>query len=204
MSLTDFALPFLLAAILLSFERLGYVLIWRQPQSFANWAARLRIADDPLSALERLFYAFKLLQLLVFSSWILAFSDTAIPYPMGTTVSQGFAIGLVLVGQVLNLSTFWQLGRVGIFYGVRFGYSIPWCTGFPFSVCPHPQYLGTVMSIWGVFLLFRYPAVDWFLLPAVETVFYFLGAHFENSDEKQNSRVGDDASEVSEVVVESN
>jgi hypothetical protein len=40
------------------------------------------------------------------------------------------------------------------------GHYIPWCTGFPFTVCAHPQYVGTVMSIWGVFLLFRYPEMN--------------------------------------------
>jgi methylene-fatty-acyl-phospholipid synthase len=181
MSLSEFILPLLLASFLLSFERLGYLLAWHRPQTFMNWGARMRIANDPVSALERLFYAFKLLQLIVFGSWIFVYSDSVVPLPMGSPMSQGLAIALLVTGQILNLSTFWTLGRNGVFYGARFGHNIPWRSGFPFSICPHPQYLGTVMSIWGLFLLFRYPAADWYLIPAVETVFYWLGAYFERS-----------------------
>lgn len=184
MPLTDFILPLLLASLLLSFERISYVLIWQKPRTFVNWTARMRIAEDPVGALERLFYGFKILQLLVFSSWIIVFSDSLVPFTTGNMVSQSLAIGLLSVGQLLNLSTFWQLGRKGIFYGARFGHDVPWRTGFPFSVCPHPQYLGTVMSIWGVFLFFRYPGTDWYLIPTVETLFYILGAHFEKLDSK--------------------
>lgn len=200
MLLTDFLLPLLLASFLLSFERITYLLIWRQPDTFMKWAEALRIAPDPVSTLERLFYGFKLLQLMVFATWILTYSDTVVPLPSGNTISQGFAAGLIVIGQILNLSTFWQLGRKGIFYGVRFGHNIPWCNGFPFSVCPHPQYLGTVMSIWGLFLLFLYPGLEWILIPAVQTVFYFLGAHFENSDADQLSSTDTNAAELQKAI----
>jgi len=32
-----------------------------------------------------------------------------------------------------------------------------------------------VLSIWGFFLLMCFPYDDWYLLPAVETVYYVLG-----------------------------
>lgn len=203
MPLTDFILPLLLASSLLSIERISYVLIWRKPREFARWAARTRIAGGPVRALERLFCVFKFLQLLVFSSWIFAFSDSSVPFPTGSIVSQSVAAGLILAGQLLNFSTFWQLGRKGIFYGARFGHDIPWRTGFPFSVCPHPQYLGTVMSIWGVFLLFRYPGTDWYLIPFVETVFYMLGAYLEKSDPNQTTNIGDHSLDRIKEIVES-
>ena len=71
---------------------------------------------------------------------------------------------------------FVRLGSVGVFYGTRFGHVVQWCTGFPFSLLSHPQYVGTVLSIWGLFLLTRYPAPDWFLLPLLETAYYVMGA----------------------------
>ena len=43
----------------------------------------------------------------------------------------------------------------------------------------HPQYVGAVLTIWGFFLVMRFPHADWFLLPAVETVYYSVGAYFE-------------------------
>ena len=91
------------------------------------------------------------------------------------------AAGLVLIlaGQVLNFSVFYRLGKIGAYYGVRFGHEVPWCRDFPFSLLKHPQYIGAVMSIWGFFLVMRFPHGDWFGLPALETVYYALGAYCE-------------------------
>jgi methylene-fatty-acyl-phospholipid synthase len=86
---------------------------------------------------------------------------------------------LIVVGQSLNLSVFYRLGRVGVFYGNRFGYEISWRREFPFSLLQHPQYVGTVLSIWGFFLVLRFPHDDWYLLPTLETVYYAVGAYFE-------------------------
>ena len=88
------------------------------------------------------------------------------------------AAGLVLIlaGQGLNFSAFYQRGEVGVYYGVRFGHEAPWRRGFPFSLLKHPQYVGAVMSICGFFLVMRFPHGDWFVLPALETVYYALGA----------------------------
>jgi methylene-fatty-acyl-phospholipid synthase len=88
-------------------------------------------------------------------------------------------LALIAGGQTLNLSVFYRLGNVGVFYGDKFGYEIPWCRRFPFSLFKHPQYAGTLLSIWGFFLVMRFPHDDWYLLPILETVYYSLGAYFE-------------------------
>jgi methylene-fatty-acyl-phospholipid synthase len=80
---------------------------------------------------------------------------------------------------MLNMSVFYRLGKVGVFYGNKFGYALPWCQALPFSLLRHPQYVGTVLAIWGLFLLVRFPHDDWYMLPALETLYYALGAHFE-------------------------
>ena len=92
-----------------------------------------------------------------------------------------FSLGavLIVVGQILNVSVFYRLGKVGVFYGDRFGHEVRWCQKFPFSWCKHPQYIGTLFSIWGFFLVMRFPHDDWYILPALETVYYVLGAYFE-------------------------
>jgi methylene-fatty-acyl-phospholipid synthase len=69
---------------------------------------------------------------------------------------------------------------VGVFYGNRFGDDVPWCDSFPFSVTAHPQYVGTVLTIWGLFLATRFPHPDWCILPAVATMFYATSAHLES------------------------
>ena len=86
---------------------------------------------------------------------------------------------LIVAGQLLNLSVFYRLGRVGVFYGGRFGHAVPWTDDFPFSVFAHPQYVGAVTSIWGFFLVMRFPHGDWYVLPVLETVYYALGARLE-------------------------
>ena len=55
--------------------------------------------------------------------------------------------------QTLNVSMYNAIGKNGVYYGEKLGSKVPWCTSFPFSVVSHPQYVGSVLSIWGVFAL---------------------------------------------------
>jgi methylene-fatty-acyl-phospholipid synthase len=120
---------------------------------------------------------FKFVQLAVFVSWCAPFAGSG-PGTNDTAVAVAGVL-LIGVGQFLNYTVFRRLGRVGVFYGNRFGRPTVWCTRFPFSVLSHPQYLGASLSIWGFFLLLRFPHDDWFVLPAVETIYYAAGAYLE-------------------------
>jgi phosphatidyl-N-methylethanolamine N-methyltransferase len=167
---------FVAAAILLAFERIAYVWVWRCPRSFTALCALF--SDEPQAPvviLERLFNCFKVIQISVFLAWFyfhpnrpLWLTGSMMPLTAGAT--------LVIVGQVLNLSVFYRLGSVGVFYGNRFGYQVPWCTEFPFSLMDHPQYVGALLSIWGLFLAVQFPRPDWYAIPALESVYYALGA----------------------------
>lgn len=169
-----------LAAALLAIERVCYVLAWRRPDAFCRWAARCGIARDGVCALERCFYAFKLIQAGVFVGWWRHFATGALlPFDGGPLAIACGAL-LVAAGQLLNFSAAHRLGRIGMFYGVRFGHVVPRCTRFPYSVLSHPQYVGTVATIWGLFLLVRFPHPDWWIVPAIETAWYALGAVLEN------------------------
>jgi methylene-fatty-acyl-phospholipid synthase len=165
------------AAVLLSLERLFYIGIVHTPGRFRAWFAEVLTVTDPVAAVERLFYGFKVLQVLVFASWCYAFGGGWEP----ARVNAATVVGLVAMaaGQGLNASVFYRLGRIGAFYGAQFGREVPWSRAFPFSVFKHPQYVGTVTSIWGFFLVARFPAADWWMLPALETVYYTLGARLE-------------------------
>lgn len=171
----------LLMACLLSVERIAYLWIWHRPRSFEALCARAPIAatGTPVEALHLLFWFFKVLQLTVFAVWCWVWGNGSLwpAHDSRTTLLAGF--GILLLGQVLNLSVFYRLGKVGVFYGNRFGHPVPWCARFPFSLLRHPQYVGTVLSIWGFFLAMRFPNGDWFLLPALETVYYTAGGYFE-------------------------
>ena len=174
-------MAFLVAAALLSLERICYVWVWRFPESFrALCRGSLgNLLGEPVDALRWIFYGFKLLQVLVFIGWCYIYNSGSL-WPASESILP-LAAGLLLigVGQVFNLGVFYRLGNRGVFYGNRFGLQIPWNSAFPFSLLKHPQYVGAVLSIWGFFIAMRFPRSDWYILPSLETVYYFLGAYFE-------------------------
>ena len=49
--------------------------------------------------------------------------------------------------QALNLGIYRAIGLDGVYYGSRLGRKVPWCTGFPFSIVSHPQYVGSCMTV---------------------------------------------------------
>ena len=167
------------AAVVLSVERACYVWIARAPRRFSAWCTRPTVArlGEPVVVVRKLFYGFKVVQLSVFAWWWWVFGRS------GFAVSEGLALWvgglLVLIGQTLNWSVFYRLGTVGVFYGDRLGHDVPRCRDFPFSLFTHPQYVGTVLSIWGFFAATRFPHDDWALLPALETGYYVIGTYLE-------------------------
>jgi len=171
----------LLAAALLAVERVTYVLVWRDPDRFRRWveSSDPENSSDPVDALKRLFLLFKLIQIGVFAAWIIAFSDVFPPLPTAPLPWLLLGLALLVVGQILNFGVFWRLGKVGVFYGNKLGHEVPWVKGFPFSLVPHPQYVGTLMSIWGLFLVMRYPNPDWMVLPLISTFYYLLAMQLE-------------------------
>ena len=172
---------FIAAALLLSLERISYILIWYHPERFQQLCRQPLLSrfGDPVDVLQLLFYGFKAIQLTVFIGWCYLFGNGDLSPFTGSVLSLVVGSMLIVIGQVLNFSVFYRLGKVGVFYGNRFGHQIPWCDRFPFSLIRHPQYVGTLVSIWGFFLVMRYPYGDWFVLPALQTVYYWVGARFE-------------------------
>ena len=168
---------FLVVALLLSLERVFYIWVRRHPETFSALCRRpaLRFLGTPVDGVQRFFYVFKVIQIGVFLLWCGYFGDGTI----GPAWPMAAGSVLILVGQVLNFSVFYRLGKVGVYYGSRFGHEVPWCRDFPFSLLKHPQYVGAIVSIWGFFLIMRFPHGDWFVLPVLETVYYALGAHYE-------------------------
>jgi len=172
---------FLAAAALLSLERICYIWVWHFPESFRGFCARPLVASfgEPVAVLRRLFYCFKAVQIAVFAGWCYYNGYGAFSPLAGGTLAQVAGGALIVGGQILNFSVFYRLGSVGVFYGNRYGYEIPWCSGFPFSLLKHPQYVGTVFSVWGLFLAIGFRSHNWFILPSLETIYYVLGACFE-------------------------
>jgi phosphatidyl-N-methylethanolamine N-methyltransferase len=173
--------PLLGAAAALSLERACYVWIARAPGAFRRWCARPVVSrfGEPIAIVRKLFYAFKVLQLSVFAGWCAMHAGESLVPATGDMAAQGIGGALIIAGQVLNWSVFFRLGAVGVFYGNRLGYEVPWSRAFPFSLFSHPQYVGTVLSIWGMFLVMRFPHADWSLLPTLETVYYIASTCLE-------------------------
>lgn len=174
-----------IAAALLAVEKVTYYWVWHHPAAFRAWFVRqpaLRGCSDPVAAFERLFRLFKAVQLAVYGGWIIGFSVRDGWFPNTDPFWIVVALALIACGQTLNLAVFARLGRDGTFYGVRFGRPVEWVEGFPFSVVPHPQYTGTLLSIWGLFLFLRFPEPDWVALPLVATALYGWNAWFERRE----------------------
>ena len=172
---------FLGAALLLALERVCYMAIARAPGRFGRECARPVIAwlGSPVTVVGTLFCGFKVLQAAVFLGWCYVQGEGSIVPAGAGAIALALAGGLIVVGQVLSLGVFYRLGAVGVFFGDRLGHPTPWCREFPFSCISHPQYVGTVLTIWGIFLVLRFPHPDWYLIPVLETVYYAVGGWLE-------------------------
>ncbi|MAA73157.1 MAG: hypothetical protein CMN28_00440 [Salinisphaeraceae bacterium] len=171
------------AALLLSFERLTYYWISNNPQSWLRLCEQpllARLRRQPTELVQWLFYLFKLIQFAVFYGWCVIFSGEWMPLPTAPTLVLALGVIILVLGMVLNFGVFYRLGSTGVFYGKQLGHDeLPWVRGFPFSVMRHPQYYGTLMSIWAFFLIMRFPEWDWILLPLLETAYYTIGSRYE-------------------------
>ena len=170
-----------LAAAALAIERLVYIWISRRPDTLERLLSRWSLLSSAgaINVLAGLFGVFKVVQLAVFFTWCGLYSrlQPSHSWPDYDAIVAGAL--LIVGGQLLNLRVFHLLGRTGVFYGTRFGAQLPWRTDFPFSVMSHPQYVGACMSVWGFFLVMRFPYDDWYVLPILETAYYAAGSVLE-------------------------
>jgi len=61
-------------------------------------------------------------------------------------------------GQILNLSVYDKLGLEGVYYGGQFK-KLPMVTSFPYTICSNPQYIGCVLTHYGILLFYPYQEV---------------------------------------------
>ena len=137
--------------ILLSTPYAIYIIVWTQSDAFISLIKQLQLGVSPIDLFAYLVYAIKLLQLIVLTLYFFAigfmWKFSPIRTVMGTII---FAFG-----QFFNASTYHTIGYNGVHYGCRLNREkpIPWVYGFPFNVVSHPQYVGSVLSIWGILLV---------------------------------------------------
>ncbi|KAK3945559.1 phosphatidyl-N-methylethanolamine N-methyltransferase [Diplogelasinospora grovesii] len=86
---------------------------------------------------------------------------------------------LLACGNILVISSTWQLGITGTFLGDYFGILMDsMVTGFPFNITNAPMYYGSTMSFLGTALLYGKPAG--ILVTAEVLVVYLIAIQFEN------------------------
>jgi phosphate transport system substrate-binding protein len=152
----------LVAAALLSLERLCYVYVSRAPERFRRFCQRPVVASsgEPVEVLQRLFYGFKAIQFAVFLGWCYVHGQGSLSPTGSSILPLGIGSALIAFGQMLNYVVFYRLGKVGVFYGNKLGYDIPWSRAFPFSWLRHPQYVGTICSMCAEDFMSRRPHID--------------------------------------------
>jgi len=168
----------LVAVLLLTLERGSYVWIVRRTERFRRLCTTRAVSwiGEPVTVVAVLFGAFKVVQISVFLAWWYFHEDGH----LAGAATLAMAATLLLAGQALNFGVFYRLGATGVFFGDQLGHEVPWCRAFPFSWIAHPQYVGTVLTIWALFLAARFPHPDWYVLPGVATAFYAVSAHLES------------------------
>ena len=125
-----------------------YFFIWRFPKAFETCIGR----RDPVKTTACLSLSLKTaLVLHIFGTGLMNGQTVSFVSGIG-----GLSLCAIGCGQLLNGLVFYRLGERGVFYGNKFGHHVPWVNGFPFNVFPHPQYLGAVLSLVGL-----YPLVSW-------------------------------------------
>lgn len=63
---------------------------------------------------------------------------------------------LLIIGQDLNTAVYYKLGLIGVYYGNKLGYELPYITTFPYNIgIKNPQYVGCVLTLCGL-----YPLID--------------------------------------------
>lgn len=136
---------------LVAFPHLFYAFVWFQPHLFRALAGPCR----PVQVFAAVASVLKLVQGLAVAAWLL--EKSPVPWkkwPERISALQwcGFAL-LVGVGQALNVSLYRAIGMRGVYYGTKLGEEVPWHDGYPFTIVAHPQYVGSVLTLWGGYLL---------------------------------------------------
>jgi methylene-fatty-acyl-phospholipid synthase len=93
--------------------------------------------------------------------------------------AQAAGYTLLVVGNVLVVSSTWRLGITGTFLGDYFGILMDeMVTGFPFNVTSAPMYWGSTMNFLGTALVYGKPAG--LLLTAGVYLVYVVALRFED------------------------
>lgn len=155
-------------AMILSMHHWYYFLVWTRAKSFQSICNAFGFVDY-VRAFAMGAHLIKVFQLVAIVIWYCTLPWLMEASPIDywsafvkkaeniSLVRWCLGIELVLLGQILNVAVYQTLGEAGVYYGCRLGKTIPWVHGLPFSVVPHPQYLGATLSEIGGCILLATP-----------------------------------------------
>jgi len=190
----EVTLHFQAAFFALLIERLCYTWVHTFSPSFVrfcNTAIGRNMGKKPLDVVLTIFYINKCIQLgtfLTFYWYILGWTN---PFAEGVLVRLAQCTRFqyvslmhgIALGQGLNTAIYRAIGKAGVYYGYRLGEEVPWVTGFPFSVFPHPQYFGVCVCVMGVNIFCATTAhvqAGWLNLTMVQVLLYVYMALVED------------------------
>lgn len=164
---------------IMSIPHIYYFWIWVNPSAFTRFTRSIN-QKDPVAFLANSATFIKFLQFSMALYW--ASNHGAIPNPMDNLKTLVLGGVFFAIGQILNIAVYQTLGRNGVYYGSRLGQPCPWVTGFPFNTVPHPQYVGSVLTIWGLTILLAtesHISSGLITLQVIWTSYYFITGVFE-------------------------
>lgn len=142
----------------LALPHLLYAFIWYMPELWMKTFQKRSV-----EVFETCAWLLKSVQFSSVVLWFVSNKD-ATRGGAGTTsippVAGVIGLALMVLGQTLNAGTYKAIGHVGVYYGFKLGHAVPWVDGFPFSVVAHPQYVGSVLSVWGAAVMWWTQAPD--------------------------------------------
>lgn len=169
----------LLYLAVMSIPHIYYFWIWVNPSGFTRFTRTLNL-KDPVAVLANTATMIKFLQFGMAIYWFTQHGVMSNPMDNMKTLVLGGVF--FLIGQILNIAVYQTLGRNGVYYGSRLGQPCPWVSGFPFNTVPHPQYVGSVLTIWGLTILFVNDSqikAGAITLQVIWSTYYFITGVFE-------------------------
>jgi methylene-fatty-acyl-phospholipid synthase len=150
-------------SLLLSPERIFYIVVVNyNPHIITKFFPK-----NEVRFISKMCLFFKMYQLSIFYLYFITYGIHLNFNLLGTL--------LILKGQLLNLYCFYLLKEEGIFYGNQYNKQLPWITTFPYNVIQNPQYVGVVISIWGMW----FNTTDPYTIPMISSVLYYIGGKVE-------------------------
>ena len=131
-----------------SLTHILYFFIWDYTDKYIKFSYYLR--TSPIFLMTLLSSLQKLIQISLIINYSIQ-NNTLIPYVSNFNI---YNFILITIGQILNISVYYKIGIIGVYYGNKLGYNLPWITTFPYNIgINNPQYIGCILTLFGLYPL---------------------------------------------------